>query len=337
MNKVDRGRARVPHDGGKEASMDAYLGIDIAKRKFDVALLVGAKFKSKVCSNDAAGFAALTAWLKVHGGGPVHVCMEATGTYGVALAEYLYDQGHRISIVNPAQIKAFGQSLLTRNKTDASDAKLIARFAASHHPPPWQPPPLEVKLLQALVRRLAALQEMQQQEQNRLATADPLVQAAIARHLQFLAAEIDATRRQIHDHIDHHPGLKQKQRLLDTIPGIGEATIAQILAFIGEPTAFASARQLAAFVGLSPRQQQSGTAVQRPAHISKTGSAALRRALYMPAVVACRYNPIIKAFCTRLKAAGKPSLVIVVAAMRKLLHIVYGVLKSRQPFNPRLT
>jgi transposase len=316
--------------------MNAYLGIDVAKRKFDVALLVGEKFKSKVFSNDELGFAALAAWLTKLEVAPVHACMEATGIYGEAVAEFLHGQGHRVSVVNPAQIKAYGQSLLTRNKTDASDARLIARFAAGHQPPPWQPLPAEIKRLQALVRRLEALQEMAQQEQNRLATAELIVGEAISRHLQFLHAEIDVIRGQIRDHIDHHPGLKQKQLLLDTIPGVGAATIAQILAFIGEPAAFPSARQLTAFVGLSPRQHQSGTSVHRPAHISKTGNASLRKAFYLPAVVAARYNPIIKAFCARLKLAGKPNLVIIVAAMRKLLHIIYGVLKSKQPFNPNL-
>jgi transposase len=316
--------------------MDAYLGIDIAKRKFDVALLVGEKFKSKVFSNDTAGFAALAGWLTKQGVATVHACLEATGSYGEAVAEFLHGQGHRVSVVNPAQIRAYGQSMLTRTKTDASDARLIARFAAGHQPPPWQPLPVEIKRLQALVRRLEALQAMAQQEQNRLATAELIVRETITRHLQFLQGEIAVIRGQIRDHIDHHPGLKQKQFLLDTIPGVGEATIAQILAFIGEPAIFPSARQLTAFVGLSPRQHQSGSSVHRPAHISKTGSASLRKAFYMPAVVASRYNPIIKAFCARLKAAGKPNLVIVVAAMRKLLHIIYGVLKSQQPFNPNL-
>ena len=300
--------------------MAADLGLDIAKAKFDAALLIGEKFKTKVFSNDAAGFAALSAWLTAQQVGRVRVCLEATGNYGTAVATYLHDQGHQVSIVNPAQIKAFAVTLLSRNKTDRADARLIARFSALHQPPAWQPPPLEIRVLQALVRRLEALQEMQQQEHNRLTSAEPAVAAAIERHLEFLRADIAAVRQQIRDHIDQHPDLRRKQALLDSIPGIGEATIAQILAFVSTQT-FTSARQVAAFVGLSPQQRQSGSSVHGKTRISKTGRANLRKALFMPALVAWRYNPTINAFCRRLADAGKPKMVIAVAAMRKLLHI----------------
>jgi len=315
--------------------MEANLGLDIAKAKFDAALLIGEKFKTKVFSNDPAGFAALSAWLAGQPVTVVQVCLEATGIYGLAVASYLHDQGHHVSIVNPAQIKAFGMTLLTRNKTDRADARLIARFGALHRPAAWQPPPAEIRVLQALVRRLAALQDMLQQEQNRLAGADPVVAATITRHLEFLHAEIMAVRQQIRDHINRHPDLRHKRELLDSIPGIGEATVAQLLAFIDAHN-FASARQVAAYVGLSPRQRQSGSSVHGKAHISKTGSSNLRKALFMPALVAWRHNPTVSAFCARLAAAGKPKMVIAVAAMRKLLHIAYGVLKSGKPFDPTL-
>ena len=313
--------------------MGADLGLDIAKRKVDAALLVGEKFKSKVFANDGEGFRALERWLAAQQVTVQRVCLEATGTYGEAIATYLHDQGYRVSVVNPAQIKAFAASLLTRNKTDRVDARLIARFSALHRPAAWHPVAAEIRRLQALVRRLEALQDMLQQEQNRLATAEPSVVPAIARHVQFLRSEIAQLRRQIHDHIDQHPHLKRKQLLLDSIPGIGAATIAQILAFFSEPHAFGSARQLAAFVGLSPQQRLSGSSVHGKTRISKTGRASLRKAFYMPALVAWRYNPIVRAFCAKLELAGKPKMVIAVAAMRKLLHIVYGVLKSGQPFN----
>ncbi len=314
--------------------MEADLGLDIAKRKVDAALLVGEKFKTKVFANDASGFSALSMWLAAQQVTVRRICLEATGPYGEALATYLHDQGYRVSVVNPAQIKAFAASLLTRNKTDRVDARLIARFGALHRPAAWHPAAPEIRFLQALVRRLEALQEMLQQEQNRLATADPAVALAIARHLQFLQREVAQVRQQMHDHIDQHPDLKRKQVLLDSIPGIGAATIAQILAFFGEAHAFGSARQLAAFVGLSPQQRLSGSSVHGRTRISKTGRASLRKAFYMPALVAWRYNPIVRAFCSKLELAGKPKMVIAVAAMRKLLHIVYGVLKSGQPFNP---
>jgi len=316
--------------------MEADLGLDVAKRKVDVALLVGEKFKTKVFSNDATGFRALTAWLATQRVSTTRVCLEATGPYGEAVATYLHDHGYRVSVVNPAQIKAFAATLLSRNKTDRADARLIARFSALHRPPAWRPPALEIRVLQALVRRLEALQDMLQQEQNRLPTAEPAVAGAIARHLEFLRLEIAQLRQQIHEHIDQHPGLRHQQTLLASIPGIGAATIAQILTFLSQPGDFGSARQVTAFVGLSPRQHLSGSSVHGRTHISKTGHASLRKAFYMPALVAWRYNPIVRAFCARLEAAGKPRMVIAVAAMRKLLHIVYGVLKSGQPFNPTI-
>jgi transposase len=123
---------------------------------------------------------------------------------------------------------------------------------------------------------------------------------------------------------------------LESIPGVGEATIAQILSFMGVPKRFKNARQLAAFVGLNPKKHESGSSVRGRSRLSKTGDSALRKALYMPAISAKKYNPVIKAFCERLQKAGKPPMVIIGAAMRKLLHLIYGVLKSGKPFNANL-
>ncbi|HUO83069.1 MAG TPA: IS110 family transposase [Gammaproteobacteria bacterium] len=312
-----------------------YLGIDIAKAKFDAALLVGEKFKTKVFANTPKGFAALSQWLKRQQVVRLHACLEATGSYGDALAEFLADSGHTVSVVNPAQIKAFGRSLLTRNKTDAVDARLIARFCARNQPPAWQPLPLEIRTLQALVRRLAALQAMRQQEQNRLDTAHAVLKEPIQAHLDFLSSEIKALQDQIRQHIDQHPKLRGRRDLLETIPGVGEATIATVLAFFVIDR-FKNAKQLAAFLGLSPRRHDSGSSVRGRTHISKTGDASLRAALYMPAVVARTHNPVIRAFCLRLEQTGKTKLAAIVAAMRKLVHIIFGVLKSATPFNPEL-
>ena len=151
-----------------------------------------------------------------------------------------------------------------------------------------------------------------------------------------LSEEINSTRKEISNRINGDPELRAKKELLLTIPGIGEATIAQILAFISNIEDFKSAKQLAAFVGLNPKQRQSGTSVRGITRLSKIGDARLRKTFYMPAVVAKRYNPIIKSFCDRLKGAGKPTMLIIGAAMRKLVHIIYGVLKFRKPFDATL-
>lgn len=151
------------------------LGIDISKQKFDTALLMGGKLKHKACKNNRAGFETLSLWLKRQGVCCVHVCLEATGTYGDELATYMHDAGHIVSIVNPARIKGFAQSELLRTKNDKIDAGLIARFCSAMKPDPWIPPPPEIRRLQALVRRADALMSMRTQEINRISIAHETV------------------------------------------------------------------------------------------------------------------------------------------------------------------
>lgn len=311
------------------------LGIDIAKRKFDVALLVGGKLKHKVCPNNHEGFVALSAWLARQGVDKVHACMEATGAYGEALAAYLHDNGHVVSIVNPARIKGFAQSELSRTKTDKADAALIGRFCQAMNPEPWAPAPPHVRELQALVRRLDALHGMLNQENNRLDGAASVVAPSIVEHIDYLKRTIEDTRRGINGHIDRHPDLKGKRDLLDTIPGIGETTTAVILAELRLEN-FTDARKMAAFTGLVPRQRISGSSVRGKTMLSKIGNSRIRKAFYMPAIVAKRYNPVVAAFCERLALAGKSKMAVIGAAMRKLVHIVFGVLKSGKPFDPAL-
>lgn len=307
------------------------IGIDIAKSKFDAAALRNGKYKTKVFRNTPEGFREFVAWLEAF---PApHVFLEATGRYGEALALFLLDHGLAVSVINPAQIHAFGQAELSRIKTDKGDAKLIARFCQSQQPPLWQSPTLAVRQLQALVRRLENLVEMRQMERNRLEGADAPVRASIETLLATFEAEIAATRQRIREHIDQDPDLKSRHDLLDSIPGLGEATIAVLLATLGDVTRFDNARCVAAFAGLSPAERQSGK-WKGHTRLSKTGDALLRKALYFPALVAWRHNPLIRAFCERLKAQGKNGKLIVCAAMRKLLVLAYGVLKSGQPFDP---
>jgi transposase len=314
----------------------AYLGIDIAKAKFDVALRrPDGSVRSKVCANTAAGHADLLAWVRRHHAGPVHACLEATGTYGDAVATTLVDAGLTVSVVNPAMIEAFGRSRLRRTKTDATDARLIADYCASEVPPPWQPAPPEVRELQALVRRLDALEGMRQQERNRLAAEPhPAVRASLQHVIDMLDEEMRALNARIHDHFDQHPGLRQQRDLLTSIPGIGEATAAVLLGELAPLGRFADAAACAAFVGVVPREGRSGTSVRRKPVMCKLGVARIRKALFFPALAALRHNPIAITLRDRLHAAGKHKMVIVGAIMRKLIHLAYGVLKTGQPFRP---
>lgn len=310
-----------------------FLGIDIAKAKFDVALLINKKFKNKEFKNEASGFKALSAWLEKHQLSELHVCMEATGTYSDPLATYLYGQGILVSVVNPAQIKKFGGCKLVRTKTDRADAILIAEFCMTMRPGAWEPKPAHVKELQQWVRRLEDLQSMRQQDYNRKGTAflEP-IKEALDQTIEFLSKQIEDVRNKIKEIIEANRDLAEKQTLLESIPGIAEATIAQILAFWGNPESFDSAKQVSAFLGLNPREHQSGTSVRGATHISRVGDAGLRKALYMPALVAVRYNPVIKKFYESLVARGKPKKSALVASMRKLTHMIYGVLKNEKPF-----
>ena len=314
------------------------LGIDIAKRKFDACLVRdGGKLRHRVFSNTPDGFSQLSAWLAKHKVEHAHACLEATGTYGEALATYLHDARHTVSVVNPAQIKAYAQSRLSRAKTDKADATLIAQFCAERRPPRWSPLPPEVRELQALARRLDSLLEMRGMEANRLDVAGTqAVRESLSEHLAFLDREIARTQGLIRSHVDSHPGLRAQRELLVSIPGIGETTAAKLLAEIMDVKLYEGARQLAAFSGLAPRLHESGSSVRRKARLSKAGAPRLRKALYFPAVVAIRHNPYIKDLSERLRARGKCSMQIIGAAMRKLVHIAYGVLKSGKPFDPEL-
>lgn len=322
----------------ESASVQWWLGVDVAKVKLDVALLgEGEKIKFHVFSNNPKGFDALVAWLVQHGcsGRATHVCLEATGPYGEALATALSDGGWIVSVVNPARVKGFAQSQMARNKTDRADAALLAHFVLAMHPAAWQPPTVEVRELQALVERLETLKGIHQQESNRLEAAMNAadMQRSIEGHLAWLKTEIAQLEQKIDDHIDRHPNLRSDAHLITSIPGMGDTTAAKLLAYLGDVRRFRNARALAAFIGVTPRIKQSGSSVHGSSIISRAGHAQVRHSLYMPAMVALRYNPAIKAFGERLKAQGMPPKAVIAAAMHKLVRIVFGVLRSRTAFS----
>jgi transposase len=312
------------------------VGVDIAKAKFDVARLSAeGKYRHKKFENTPQGFTEFVAWLATLGQDQPWICMEATGAYSVPLAEFLADQGYRVSVVNPAKIHAFAKSELSRTKTDQADAKLIARFCLNMKPALWTPPPPALRELQALLRRVEHLLEMRQMEQNRLATANPAIVASIQAVLALLDRELNATREQIRRHIDNDPDLKRRRDLLESIPGVGPATAAWLLTVLSEHYGFTDAKQVVAHIGLAPVIRQSGKWAGKT-RLSKTGDAKVRKALYMPILSALTFNPAIRAFGQRLKANGKHGMAINCAAMRKLIHIAFAILKSGQPFNPNL-
>ena len=310
------------------------LGIDISKDSFHLELSINEKLRHRKFANRKEGFIELCAWLVKHKASQVHACLEATGPYSEDLALYLHQQGHTVSIVNPAQIKAFGQSELLRNKDDRPDAGLIRRFCEKQRPAAWMPPPAHLRELQALTRHIENLIETRQQQLNRLEGAKTKgVIKSLRKLVTYLDSEIARTEKQIQDHVDNHPDLKQQSQLLESIPGIGKRTAAKLLAEIEDIARYKSARQVAAYAGLTPRNYRSGTS-RGKTRLSKTGNARVRKALFLPAMTAKRYNPIVRSFCQRLASHGKNKMEVIGAAMRKLIHIAFGVLKSGKQFDP---
>jgi len=314
-----------------------FLGIDIGKDKFDVALLdveKPNKVKSKVFTNNIKGFEKLNIWIRNKKIDSLHACMEATGAYSHDLAEYLFHHEFKVSVVNPARIKSFGKVELSRNKTDQADAALIARFAHKISPKDWKPAPAHVKELQALVGRLEDLCKIERQEKNRLqVTKDSSAIDSITAVLDVTEEQIKEIKSKIKDLIDNNPDLKNKKDLLKTIPGVAEAIIMNILAYAGNIEDFNNAKQYAAFAGLNPKQHQSGNMKGRTV-LSKTGNPTIRKVLYLPAITAKKWNPVIKTFSQNLEKAGKTKMCVIGACMRRLLHIIFGVLKTKTKFNP---
>jgi transposase len=320
-------------------ALAAFVGIDVAKATLDLACQITPdKYRTRgKVPNTPAGFAQLLSWLMSHATSDAWVVMEATNVYHEALATFLHRHGYRVCVANPKQVKAYAESELSRTKTDKTDAKLIVRFALSHQPRlrAWRPPTPAERTLIALTRRLDDLKNLRQMELNRLETADTAVHESLHAVLETLEAQIKATEEALFQYIDNDPDLRQRRDLLVSIKGIGDLTASRLMAELGDIDRFGDVRDVVAFVGLNPALRQSGN-WRGHVRISKIGSTILRAALYIPAVVAMQHNPMVRALAERLRAKGKPGKVIVVAAMRKLLHIAYGVMKSGRVFDPKV-
>jgi transposase len=317
------------------------LGLDVAKLSVQAELQLPCGRKLRFgFANNAAGFKQLGQILFKHGATLVHAGLEATGPYSQALSLWLYEQGHEVSLLNPRRVKAYATSAGQRNKSDILDAGLIADFVRAHRQKLllslWRPLSSEVQQLQDLMRRREQLSVMLLAEKNRLEGATATVRSSVLRLIELLKAEKASVEKAFAVHIRSHPKTAHNHQLLCTTPGVGSLTAAVLLAEMAGPDQVSRARQAAARAGLSPRREQSGTSVRRNKGIGKEGNAYLRKALYMPALVAIKHNPALRHFAARLRAARKPEMAIICAVMRKLLHISFGILKHQQPFNPSL-
>lgn len=315
------------------------VGIDVSKKKLDVELRFNGKVKTKVIENSPAGHKQLIEWLGKSKASmaEMHACMEATGVYYEMVALSLHGAALKVSVVNPACIKGFAQTENLRNKNDAVDAGLIARYCARMTPALWAPPPLEQRELRAWTVRLQSMKDIRQQELNRLeahtVSGMEEVAAHVNEHITWLDVEINKLEHDIDDHIDRHPGLKKDAELIESIPGIGATTVAKILGQIGDVRRFESAKAFAAYLGVTPRQRSSGSSLRGRTMMSRTGHTSMRAALFMPALVAGRHNPLLRDFAERLLATGMAKKAVIGAVMHKLAHLIYGVVRNGKPFD----
>jgi len=310
------------------------LGLDVAKAKLDACLWHHQARHHGSFDNSPAGLRKLLAWLRRLHPQPLCVVLEATGPYGDLAAATLHAAGHAVSVVNPRRIKDHIRSLGQRNKTDRADAEAIAAYGRTHALDRWLPPAPELAALRALLRRLTGLEALAQAEARRSETAAPLAVLA-ASHRRFqraLAAERQRLQAAIEAHLCAHPALAADCERLEAIEGIGPKSARLLVAEL--PRTLADSRAAAAWVGVTPRQHQSGTSVQRPARIGPDGQRHLRSALYLPAVVARHKNPRLKVFADRLEANGKAKMAVVLAVLHKLIRTAFAILKHQTSYDP---
>lgn len=317
--------------------MKIILGIDIAKDKFDCCLLLAGQKLHQEFANSPRGFKQLLRWLAKAGceRAQLWACMEATGIYGEALLRCLFEAGLTVSKVNPAQIKNYARSLLSRNKTDRQDAFIIAEFArersASGRLRAWTPPSPLIARLRQLTRLLAARKNQRAREKRRA----KMINAELRGHTRAMLRAFDKQIDQIQEEIDAlilaSPELRRRRSLLRSIPAVGPVTAQTVLAEL--PEDIANARAAAAYAGLTPQREDSGLKKGR-GRLSKTGNAHLRQALYMPAVSGRKTNPRLKACAQRLAQKGKATKQAIGACMHLLLRLCVGVMASGKPFDP---
>ncbi len=322
---------------------NSFLGLDVSKASFHAALCATGQspMHQRAFTNDARGFAALQQWLAQQ---PtllpkaLHACMESTSRYGDDLALHLHGYVGSVSMVNARLVYRYGQALNLRAKSDPADARLLAQYCAERHPRPWSPLSPERAALQEMNRRLSQLSHQKTAESNRLeAVRHAVVRADILQHIAQIQKHMDRLLAKLLAHVQAHPKLCQQSALLQSVPGIGAKTAAALLGELPEDVLahYAHARQLAAHSGLTPRHQQSG-AHCAPTPLCRIGSSRLRAILYMPALVGAKHCQAFAHFRAKLIARGKTPKQAICALMRKLIHVVFGILKHQKPFNPLL-
>jgi len=316
-----------------------FCGIDVSAATLAVAVIEADQpLQQREFANRASGHKALIGWLHKRKS-QVRVSLEATGAYSLDLALALDAAPHvELAVLNPKMVNRFAQTL-RRSKTDAADAVVLAEYSRRMPFLAWTRPSLSGLRLRAMGRHIAALVAQHAREQNRLhaavgsQTAPRCVVQDLKRSLASLQRRIVKMRREALALVRSDSDVEQRFRLLIGMPGIAETSALAILGELALLSPHMTARQWVAHSGLDPTHQESGTSVRKPARISRAGNRHLRRALYMPALAAIRWDPHMKAFYDALQTRHKTKLQAIVAVARKLLHAIYGVFKTRTPYD----
>jgi transposase len=309
------------------AEEHSYVGIDVSKGYLDVAVRpMGQQWR---VSNTEEELGQLVEQLQ--GLSPALVVLEATGGYEVPVAAALGAAGLPVAVVNPRQVRDFARATGKLAKTDKLDAQVLALFAERVRPVPRPLPDLQAQELDALLARRRQIVAMLTTERNRLGSASPSVRPGIQEHTAWLEGKLGELNDRMGKLLRESPLWREKEQLLRSVPGVGPVLSLTLLAELPELGTM-GCKQMAALVGVAPLNRDSGTL--RGRRTIWGGRAKVRAVLYMAALVATRFNPVIKAFYQKLLAAGKAKKVALVACMHKLLTILNAMLKHRSPWQP---
>lgn len=318
--------------------MQNVIGIDVSKAKLDICALLDRKIRKKTVENSASGFKSLRNWISKNNINNPHFCMESTGCYSEGVAEFFHELGFKVSVVNPLQIKTFRNTKLIRQKTDSVDAQVIAEFCLQNNPAPWNPRSPEKKELHNINVRISELKAEVKRALNALENKNlsELILKSVHDEIKFLKNQIDLLENEVRNIINSNKHLKEQFDKVTEIKGVGEKLALTIIADMPDVSNFQKSGQFAAFAGVSPAHFQSGSSVRGKSHISRLGSKSIRKVLYMSALVVKNHNPYFQKFVQKLRKKGKSPKVIIVAIMRKLLCILFGMLKNSSHFDPNL-
>jgi len=309
-----------------------FLGIDVGKKDLFSHIIAEKQTQSERFDNTERGVKELHSWLQTH-----TQKQNWTGHYGNLVVNKLFEKEYEhLYVVNPQRIKAYSQLKLRRNKSDSADARLISQYIQSEHHDlrKWTPRSDDHQEIMELNRYAESLtQDTAQLKTRTESLSNKNILRSINRRIKSQEKELKNIRKKINTIVNNN-ALSVQKELLESIPGVGEVTSHTLIAELPEIDQFDGGRQLAAWAGLTPCHFVSGTSGRSTTPITKVGSAHVRRNLFMPAMSARTSNPVLKEFGDRLKENGKAPKQIIVAIMRKLLHIIYGILKSGEPFNP---